>query len=478
MKRFFLPAFLAAAIVSLAIGCGKDRLSSPVESTTDDALDPNGISYELVSAAGWTVDPDGEAPARSTAPPSPGGLGAIVGFERQTVAPGIVHYAWRIKTGRGLYDAIGLHRVVRESAPYRPRRTDLNFFFQHGCCKNFVGMMLPGLTSPATADDFGMAVYLARHGVDVWGIDQAWTLVPEGIPDVSFMVDWGIARQSRDLRLAVTMARAVRMITGCGAAKMILAGYSNGVFSSIAVVNEETQVPPRLRQVGGYVPIDAPIKAIEPTLLANLNAYIDGYYIPLYESGVYAETGVFAPMAALVRCCPDDDSPFMPGVTNLQYALLSSCSPILGASPDYAFHYWAPVLDESGMPTALRYTDREMWLDFLASGLPWEPMIWGLEWVSYSADRLDTPFDDHLGEIRVPILNVTPAGGFGATTEYGISLLGSADKQTLMPATGLTLAEEYAHIDIFTYPASEQLVWEPLLQWLAAHSATGVAVGD
>lgn len=64
-------------------------------------------------------------------------------------------------------------RVVKERRPGRPIHTHKSIFMQHGSSKDFVGMWLPGLTSETTPDDFGMGVYLAQHGVDVWGIDQS-----------------------------------------------------------------------------------------------------------------------------------------------------------------------------------------------------------------------------------------------------------------------------------------------------------------
>jgi hypothetical protein len=479
MKRFGLFAVLAAGLVLLALGCSEDRVTAPSTApSAETALDAQSAAYELASTAGWPIEAETAGPARASTPLG-GSAKCVVRFERQVITQNIVHYTWRIRTGGGPYDVIGLHRVVKEARPNRPHCASLNLFYQHGSSKDFVGMMLPGLTSPATPDDFGLAVYLARNGVDVWGIDQAWTLVPAGVTDTDFMAHWGIARQSTDLRTAVTLARAIRMLTGCGCAKMNLAGYSNGVFSSVAVVNEETQLPEAFRQVGAYIPIDAPIKTNEPAVIGFLAGYLDGFYTPEYEAGHYAETVYFAPMAQLVRCCPNDPSPFYPDLTNLQYALVSCCSPWFTV-PASSFHYWAPALDESGMPTGLLYTDSEMWLDFLASGTAYEPIIWGVEWISYCIDRLDTPYDDHLGEISVPILNLTPAGGFDQATEYGLSLLGSTDIQTIRPAIGggVPAVQEFGHIDMFTAPQAPALMWEPLLSWLRTHSAGAIAIAD
>ena len=266
--------------------------------------------------------------------------------------------------------------------------------------------------------------------------------------------------------------------TGSGFAKMILAGYSNGVYSTVALVNEETQLPAALRQVGAYVPIDCPIKSDHQTFNDFIMGYIAGFYEPQYAAGVYAETITFAEMARLVRCCPNDDSPFYPGLTNEQFALVATAAPWF-VTPESAIHYWGAYFDEAtGMPTGLRYTDRDLWLDFLASGVAYEPMVWGLEWMSYVIDYGASPYDDHLGEIAIPILNYTPNGGMADITAYGMSLLGSADKQNLMPSVGVEKLDDIGHIDIFTYAGAEQLAWAPLLTWIETHSGTSFIAAD
>ena len=462
-------------------GCSDERAVAPDPSDSSNApgitIDPDAVAMELVSRAGWAVTTDEELPAKFKDLQAASPAGNILTVERQVIVDDIVHYSFQVRVGCGPYDVIGLHRVVKEKKPGTPIKAKENFFFQHGCCKDFVGMMLPGLTSAETPDDFGLAVYLARNGVDVWGIDQAWTLVPKEETNFDFMADWGIARQSDDLRTAVTAARVARIVTGCGSGKMILAGYSNGGFSTVALVNEETQLPENLRQVGGYVIVDMALKTDNAALREFLLGYLDGWYIPQYAAGNYAEPNTFPVMAELVRCCPDDPSPFYPDLTNLQYALVANTSPWV-VTPETAVHYWSPILDETGMPTGLRYTDHYLWLGFMASGVPWEPMVWGLEWFSYLLDRGDSLFDDHLGEIQIPVLNLTPLGGFAYSTEYGMSMIGSPDKQTLMPGMGLPLAEEFAHIDLFTSTSAEQIVWQPLLGWINAHTEHRHGKGD
>jgi hypothetical protein len=82
----------------------------------------------------------------------------------------------------------------------------------------------------------------------------------------------------------------------------------------------------------------------------------------------------------------------------------------------------------------------------------------------------DSPFDDHVGEIRVPIFNLGAKGGLGPYTMYGTTLLGSSDITHLMVSlgTGNTLTE-FGHIDLFAAPQAPLKVWQPILKWLKAH---------
>jgi hypothetical protein len=63
-----------------------------------------------------------------------------------------------------------------------------------------------------------VAVYLASMGMDVWGIDLDWTLVPSGTTDLSFMQGWGLQRDIDEVEEAMEFARLTRGASGsCGA---------------------------------------------------------------------------------------------------------------------------------------------------------------------------------------------------------------------------------------------------------------------
>ena len=85
--------------------------------------------------------------------------------------------------------------------------------------------------------------------------------------------------------------------------------------------------------------------------------------------------------------------------------------------------------------------------------------------------QLDSPWDDHLAEITVPVFYVGAAGGFGAPGIYNTTILGSTDVSHLVVSL---LGEEeqmfdLGHSELFLADNAEQLFWQPILGWLEAH---------
>lgn len=327
-------------------------------------------------------------------------------------------------------------------------------------------MFVPGLYSDAVPDGWGFAVYLAQHDIDVCGIDQDWAVAEVAVGGSGIMADWGLDRGVRTLRIATGIVRTIRLITGCGHAKLILGGCSNGVVSTISLLDWETTLSAHRRNIGGYMAIDGPIRVNDPGLVATVQGLID-YEYDLLAQGVTEEPNVFPYFAELLACCPDGHD-LDPDLTNLQSIMAGMTGP---GFPPTDFHYWAGVYDGQPVPSALRFTTYDAWFDFMASGNPYEPTIWTIDLGSYWLGTLDTPYDDHFAQITVPVLNVTPAGGFEPATYHGIGLLGSTDVETFVPAIGgLPTAEEFGHVDLFTAEIAETIAWPQMLAWIRDHT--------
>jgi hypothetical protein len=121
MRKFLGLLLLVTAL--LTFSCSEEQAPVTPAPQDDGALETaaQALAWSLVSEAGWPVAEDDESVqmlAQCHNPHVP-----ISGFDRTPIAGDIVHYSIRIQTGPGEYDQIGIHRVVRESRPYRPIRT-------------------------------------------------------------------------------------------------------------------------------------------------------------------------------------------------------------------------------------------------------------------------------------------------------------------------------------------------------------------
>jgi hypothetical protein len=462
MKRYFA---LTALFLLVFVSCSNEDVVDPLENTGSTAfsLDPEYIAGEIIAQTGWP-DVDGELR-------TPEGCGNIIDMEREELTPGIAHYTYKIKVGEGDYDVIGLHRVVKETRPYKPIKTCKNVFFQHGDAVGFEGMTLYGLNAPSAPEDRSMAIYMAQNDIDFWGIDQNWILVPQGVTDFDFMADWGILNQVENLDIALSIARFTRLMTGCGPGKMNLMGYSSGTWTGYAYLNFETQKKLQFRNVGGYIPVDTAFKTdFGPTIAATCGAAAN--YQAMYDAGLYADQVAFAPVGYLAITDPIGDSPLAPGYPNYTVAMLlgSATHVFFPFTPWY--HYLAGEFSELGAPTGFQFQTEQAWLEFLLGACAYEPRLFELNYVQTACGSEDVPWDDHLGEITVPIFNVGSAGGLGNVSEYTLGLLGSSDVTSLVvslrPAEYVAL--DFGHIDIFIADNAQSLVWMPILDWVNDHS--------
>src|SRR5260370_28682906 len=140
---------------------------------------------------------------------------------RQHIVDHIYEYSWVISTGNDQYHRVGVHRVVQEENGF-PQHCDQAIFMVHGDDFAFNAAFLRGGSSPDS-----LPVFLARRGVDVWGIDLGWTLVPHNTTDFTFMRDWGLQRDIDDLEQALSFALSVRTQTGSPHNRLVLLGWSH-----------------------------------------------------------------------------------------------------------------------------------------------------------------------------------------------------------------------------------------------------------
>ncbi len=395
---------------------------------------------------------------------------ALLSSFREILVDDVVHYTFEFPVGNGPHDVIKLHRVVRERAPYLPKKMKKNVFFLHGDAISFETKFLYGSRTDAVSEEQSVAVFLAQNNVDVWGIDQPWMQVPEDTADFSFMADWGLQYAIDSLKTGLEVARLTRLLTGSGIGKMNLLGYSSGVPTAYAYLAQEAQLPSWKRNVKGFIVADGVIH-MEPEYQPGYCDYA-WFYQDLYDQGVYEDTfgAYFIFLGQMAQEDPYGMSPDpdWEGFTNLQAAIGFGSY----QDPSFGKQLLAGTFDEDFLPTGLQYTSVDGWLDFMANAKPYGPTKFVTEYFMLGCGDVDLPFDDHLSDIEVPLFYLGAAGGEGEAGLYSTTLVGSQDVSSFI--VSLHPEEEayldFGHIDLWTADNAMELAWEPLLEWIVTHS--------
>ncbi|HEX2122624.1 MAG TPA: hypothetical protein VHL59_13375 [Thermoanaerobaculia bacterium] len=395
--------------------------------------------------------------------------------ERRALTGDVAEYTFDVRVGPGPFDVIGIHRVVRESSPNVPATTTRALFLAAGDIWNFRAAFLTGARP--------LPVFLAENGVDVWGIDYRWTRVP-ATADPSFMQNWGIEQDAADLGFALGVARHVRAMTnngpGSGFGKLFLLGWSRGGQIGYAYLDAETQLAPGQRQVQGFIPVDIYLKTDVPQLESfacqrqqNTEAAIAAGQAANPVGGLVSVLGLLAivdPNGSSILNGP----PFnLPGYTNRQAGLLvgqATFGLLGGLEPAPFYHFTGGVFDAEGKPAGLLYSNEADLFTFEQAAAPFQPNRELADADAATCDATDVAFDDHLADITVPVLYIGAGGGFGEFGVYTTTLLGSTDVTSLIvskvPSTQRIL--DFGHADLFLAHDADELVWQPLLEWMMA----------
>jgi pimeloyl-ACP methyl ester carboxylesterase len=387
--------------------------------------------------------------------------------DRTVLGEDVVHYRFEVVVGPGRFDRIRLHRIVREKHPWQPIHTATGLLMLPGAPNTVEMIFIEPLISQVPAWDHSIAVFLAKKKIDVWAMDYRWALVPAKTKNFKFMKDWGLQRDVDDAKIALSLARLIRGATGQGFGKMHLLGFSYGTQVAYPVANQETQLPHSLRNVKGLIPVDDgitypaghPFRVQACDLLPQDQAR--------YDAGVYNDDYTFLKQTGdLARSAPDDASPFADGFTNYQFALFVGAS----GDPPLYWHFVGGIFD-AGVTTGLQYTDPWLWIDVLRAVPLYIPVRVDIDGDKVYCYDVVAPFDEHLGEITLPILYVGAGGGTGDGGSYAVTLTASTDitKFTVQLHSDKERALDFGHADLFTATDAETLVWQPILDWLVAH---------
>ncbi|MBN2862795.1 MAG: hypothetical protein JXN62_06515, partial [Bacteroidales bacterium] len=312
--------------------------------------------------------------------------------------------------------------------------------------------------------------YLASQGIDVWGIDLAWTLVPIETTDFTFMKDWGLERDVDHTLAAMSIARLIRGFTGQGFDRLNLEGYCCTVNMIYYAAEKETQIHPVLRDIKGLIPAEGLLK-FDPSL-DDYEVLLDYYQdatdamIAFHEQGTYNYDGLgMIYMANLALYSPDDLSQIPPfsdyGLTNYKAFLLAGCSPIENDIP--CWHYFGGSLKEGFI-----YSDVNRFIRMAVNLNPYMPLKHLIDMNACTAEY-DVVYDDHLKDIRLPILYIGTEGAVGSYGIYSSSLTSSKDITNHVVSKGVDRCIDYGHADIWMAYDADELIWKPMYQWLLTH---------
>lgn len=429
------------------------------------------VSFSTIVAAKHTASPTETALQNAaTLTCAERSLGAdcrLLSITKEELKKNLVHYKAYFKVGSGEFDVIAVHRVVREPREGSPVPTVGAYLFVHGSAANFHSVAMVPLNGE------GLAVFLAERNVDVWGIDLRNVQIPGEVTDLSFAHDWGIGVQVKDTMFATRLARHVRSLNGQDSMGIILGGHSAGASVAYAVANAEAVLDTTQRDVIGIIPMEMVYK-LPPSAAsqAQFSCIIQGAYTAMNNAGnILFDNLSWINTAKLGLTHPNDSSPYNPQMTNLQFVLDGTSA--LSFAPFYRFHKWSVSRDAAGLAIAGRYTSTEDILKVgVTSAVYQVPNSLIADFFGTSCTITDSPYDDYLAQMTLPVLYVGAAGGFGRLGEYTPQLLGSTDVKTIMMQARPDddAANDFGHMEPLTADEARSIVWEPMHTWIVEHS--------
>ncbi|WP_426751235.1 hypothetical protein [Myxococcus sp. Y35] len=412
--------------------------------------------------------------------------------ERVVLFDNVAHYRYRLRVGAGEHDVVTLHRVVKEDWPWWPSRASRAVFMVHGDGWGFEAAFLSSAGSAHVPPEQSLAAYLAKEGVDVWGIDLRWAGVHQDTQDFRFMKRWTLETHASDVGVGLGVARLMRLAGGNFQGTMHLMGWSRGAVVSYAYLNQEARLPRTLRQVDGFIPVDMAVRFAPEH--AQQQQWACERYAALSEARQEGqlEGGLLGPapgvmlqtMGQLAALQPNEPSPlvqddiFGPGTgrpTNRKLAIVAAGATSVLSAPLQpivpAYHLFGSMPDALGLPEQLTFTQDGYMFEFGQRAAPYQSLNEVVETEAWACGAIDVPYDDRLHEVKVPVLYVGAAGGVGRYGVHSVSLLGSHDVTVHIVSTLPEAAHplDYGHADLFLADDARVRVWKPMLQWIRTH---------
>ncbi|MBN1414749.1 MAG: hypothetical protein JW973_06590 [Bacteroidales bacterium] len=391
----------------------------------------------------------------------------IRNMQREELGNGIAHYTYDLQLGSGEFDAVCIHRVVREHCPWHPVLTTGEVFNVPGGINTFEAIFLTA-GAEMINEETSTAYFLASKNIDVWGIDLGWTKVPMETSDFSFMKDWGIERDVTHTLKALAIVRLMRGFSMQGFQRVNLLGYCYGAQVAYGAAGRETQLHPFWRQVKAIIPVDhlmkyEPIPELEE-FRQNQCSWAAVYKAKIESGNYMIDDGAgFIYMATLAFSAPGEDSPVIPGLTNYQALLAVGSNP--PDDPDTPFwHFFGGDMND------FLYSDPDRFIRFGMTLPPYMPAKTFYDLYACGCNEENVSFDDHIAQISLPILYIGAGGGMGTVGYYTGNLTSSNDITNFtVTIPGVEPLYDFGHADLWIGYNANELVWEVLYKWLLVH---------
>lgn len=336
------------------------------------------------------------------------------------------------RVGPGEFDFLGINRVKNTYS-----------------CPRLTIVAIPGANTNFDTSFDKLSIYLARLGIDVWGIDFRYSFVPDNfnsdpyciVKDCGFMKDWDIDMFCSDIDFIVKMAELV------STEKVFLLGYSQGSFYVYKYAE-------RNPNINGIIPIDITYN-LDPAnidIINNIKAEIDRIKT-FMDSGNYYEDVLAAKyMAYLAQIDPDGNSEIFPGMTNKQaYLFLMTATYQLSPIYPQGFIYCQGNTDQ------LKYTDYDYMIQKTLSTNNFQSIVTTYE-------MYNQWIDPTIPNITIPILHI-----YG---EYGFKTYGTYTQDKLKeinPDVTIDVVSDHGHADV-AWARDSADVWNKIYRWLIRHS--------
>jgi pimeloyl-ACP methyl ester carboxylesterase len=376
--------------------------------------------------------------------------------------PDLREYVWQKNASmppNGLYDKIGLHRLVKIGVPLK----GVIFVCPGTYASAETILSNPPESAFTLVENSSQPIYWANRGFDVYVIDYRTHFVPTNINDtskLSFMADWGWDQWISDMKEAVDKAKEVS-----GATKMFIAGQSFGGNAAIFYASKYWQ-----QDVQGIILLDggSPSKKAVTTNKYNLTATIglmkaSGNWTletPNLSSGAISNvtSGIyFRDQYAFKN--PGAPAEYPPG-TPLQPTI----NPLTNRT-------WANITEYMGFQFSTTKTSNlNSELGNITADIYWTAMgdrYWPVrlsiensaifDWTNCPDVTFD--FDEYYKNINVPLLSFT-------SELFGYPMRGNLTNGLATADFTSILLPKYGHLDVFDGTYSVRDVSEPVNQWM------------